>query len=199
MGSDSTRDTAPTESLRDFVARFSGAFSLDGDGDHTTNPTLPNAERGQTGSIARESITQLANYDVSIPAESGNATEEVDNGPRLQFPAARVEDTCDNKELQIPPSPEFIVTEVGSSKDSSQTRSAPGLIDPDSASPPIAATMKPRRPVGSIGARSGKFDSTDPNAVINGWKSYYGLTWRSSVVKMPSSDVSFRLSSKVIY
>ena len=196
MGSDSTRDTPPTESLRDFVARFSGAFSLDGDGDRTTNLTLPNAERRQTGSIARESITQLANYDVSIPAESGNATEEVENGPRLQFPVAKVEDTCDHQEVQIPSPSEFIVTEVGSS----QTRSAPGPTDPKYASPRIAESMKPRRPaVGSIGARSGKFDSTDPNAVINGWKSYYGLTWRSSVVKMPSSDVSFPLSSKVIY
>ena len=203
MTSDSTRESAPTESLRDFVARFPGVFSLEGDGDRTTNATydqFPDPERGQTGSIVQEIINQPANYDVSIPGDdnSTSTSEAVEDpsyppseGLRLQVQgkkdASQYGEAMD--EARVPAVSES--TKVASSRRLARTRSAPVPIDPISLSPRTVETKKPRRPPrGWKGARSGAFDSTDPNAVINGWRHCHGLTWRSVVVKLPSNEVN---------
>ncbi|KAL8794931.1 MAG: hypothetical protein Q9195_002513 [Heterodermia aff. obscurata] len=203
MSPDSTGDAAPTETLLDFVTRFSSAFSLQGDGDRTTNAAsnvapdrIPESDAGQTGSTAHKSINQSANYHVSIPTETGDATDTIEavedpssippEAHRLQ--ASERKAARDSDEAPVPSVSELIVTEVTSSKELIQTSSATGPIYP-SPSPPTTELRESRRAnSGSIGARSGKFIATDPNAVINGWKSFYGLYWRSTVVRMPSSD-----------
>ena len=203
MTLDSPRESAPTESLRDFVARFPGVFSLEGDGDRTTNAAhdqLPKPEHGQTGSTVQEIINQPANYDVSIPEGGDNATgtsEAVEDpsyppsGPRLQVSGekAAVEHGEAMDEARVPVA--SVSTKEASSRHLARIRSVPVPIDPSSLSPRTVETkIPPKQPPRSRGARSVDFDSTDPNAVINGWRTCHGLTWRSVIVKLPADEVS---------
>lgn len=196
MALDSTRDPAPAESLRDFVARFSSVFSLEGNGDRTinptTNPVYDQRPEPQTRSTAQGVINQPANYNVTIPAEGDSATgasEAVKDPssppteePRLQAPDVdEAEAAHDDNEKPVPAVSGFIVTKVAPPEDFAQTRSATVPIDSSHPSARTKGAKKTRKAVArSKGARSGK----------------HGLTAHSSVVKMPSGDVSSTISFK---
>ena len=213
MSSNSTRDTIPAESLGEFVARFSSAFSLEGERDRTNeaHDQAPEAQHDQTRSTAQESIIQPPSHDVSMPVETGNITSSSEvvedpgnppsEEPRLQVPVVDdSEVSCTDHKVPLTGVSNVIAQKLASSRQFTLSRIGSPPINSSSLSPNTARTWKSRRRTPETkGARTERFNSTNPNAVLNGWRSCHGFSWRSLVVKLPSNEVRSTLSPKDLY